>query len=119
MLLTATLTRCETQVGNDAVDQLVKFNRSLSDLAPGGAASAGSRRPVIDGILLTKFDTIDDKVGRCSWLYMYSKHSLMTGAPWSDDRRACALLTMLQVTILLRPRRPDMPAHDAICFAGR
>jgi hypothetical protein len=28
----------EALVGNDAVDQLVKFNRSLADLAPGAAA---------------------------------------------------------------------------------
>jgi len=27
----------EALVGNDAVDQLVKFNRSLADLAPGAA----------------------------------------------------------------------------------
>lgn len=30
----------EALVGNDAVDQLVKFNRSLADLAPGAAAGA-------------------------------------------------------------------------------
>jgi len=43
------------QVGNDAVDQLSKFNGRLADLA---------RRPdphTIDGIVLTKMDTIDDK----------------------------------------------------------
>ncbi|KAI8474960.1 MAG: SRP54-type protein [Monoraphidium minutum] len=49
----------EALVGNDAVDQLVKFNRALHDLAPGGA----TRAHMIDGIVLTKFDTIDDKVG--------------------------------------------------------
>ncbi|KAL2327107.1 hypothetical protein Fmac_020534 [Flemingia macrophylla] len=47
----------EALVGNDAVDQLSKFNQKLSDLS----ASANPR--LIDGILLTKFDTIDDKVG--------------------------------------------------------
>lgn len=47
----------EALVGNDAVDQLTKFNQRLSDLAT-DAASAHT----IDGILLTKFDTIDDKV---------------------------------------------------------
>lgn len=46
-------------MGNDAVDQLVKFNRALHDLAPAGTTS----HHVIDGIVLTKFDTIDDKVG--------------------------------------------------------
>ncbi len=74
----------EALVGNDAVDQLTKFNKALSDLAPTTAAAAAAgadgsgltgrggadgsalvRRHggVIDGIVLTKFDTIDDKVG--------------------------------------------------------
>lgn len=47
----------EALVGNDAVDQLSKFNQKLADLA-----TSPSPR-LIDGILLTKFDTIDDKVG--------------------------------------------------------
>ncbi|XP_030953401.1 signal recognition particle receptor subunit alpha-like [Quercus lobata] len=47
----------EALVGNDAVDQLSKFNQKLADLS----ATPSSR--LIDGILLTKFDTIDDKVG--------------------------------------------------------
>lgn len=47
----------EALVGNDAVDQLSKFNQKLADLSP----SPNPR--LIDGILLTKFDTIDDKVG--------------------------------------------------------
>ena len=47
----------EALVGNEAVDQLEKFNRALVD-----HSEEGSTR-TIDGILLTKFDTIDDKVG--------------------------------------------------------
>lgn len=47
----------EALVGNDAVDQLKKFNAALAD----NQASAKPR--LIDGIVLTKFDTIDDKVG--------------------------------------------------------
>uniref|UniRef100_A0A6B2KZZ6 SRP54-type proteins GTP-binding domain-containing protein n=1 Tax=Arcella intermedia TaxID=1963864 RepID=A0A6B2KZZ6_9EUKA len=47
----------EALVGNEAVDQLTKFNRSLeefgTDKNPRG----------IDGIFLTKFDTVDEKVG--------------------------------------------------------
>ena len=46
----------EALVGNEAVDQLDKFNRALTDHSEGGASQ------IIDGILLTKFDTIDDKV---------------------------------------------------------
>ncbi|ONK71511.1 uncharacterized protein A4U43_C04F9400 [Asparagus officinalis] len=47
----------EALVGNDAVDQLSKFNQKLADL------STLPNARLIDGILLTKFDTIDDKVG--------------------------------------------------------
>ncbi|KAJ7979599.1 signal recognition particle receptor alpha subunit family protein [Quillaja saponaria] len=47
----------EALVGNDAVDQLSKFNQKLADL------STSPNPNIIDGILLTKFDTIDDKVG--------------------------------------------------------
>jgi signal recognition particle receptor subunit alpha len=47
----------EALVGNEAVDQLGKFNKALADFS-----DSDSPR-LIDGILLTKFDTIDDKVG--------------------------------------------------------
>jgi len=46
----------EALVGNEAVDQLVKFNQALADY------SAVDNPHLIDGIVLTKFDTIDDKV---------------------------------------------------------
>ena len=47
----------EALVGNEAVDQLTKFNAALMD-------HSESRDPrTIDGIVLTKFDTVDDKVG--------------------------------------------------------
>lgn len=47
----------EALVGNEAVDQLVKFNRALAN------HSTSQKPQMIDGIVLTKFDTIDDKVG--------------------------------------------------------
>ncbi|XP_013772842.1 signal recognition particle receptor subunit alpha homolog [Limulus polyphemus] len=47
----------EALVGNEAVDQLVKFNQALAD------HSSQENPHLIDGIVLTKFDTIDDKVG--------------------------------------------------------
>lgn len=47
----------EALVGNEAVDQLTKFNQALADHAGSGQAAR-----LIDGIVLTKFDTIDDKV---------------------------------------------------------
>ena len=46
----------EALVGNEAVDQLKKFNQALADF------SMAENPRLIDGILLTKFDTIDDKV---------------------------------------------------------
>lgn len=48
----------EALVGNDGVHQLTQFNQKLADLS-----STSSQTQSIDGILLTKFDTIDDKVG--------------------------------------------------------
>merc|ERR1711872_244911 len=47
----------EALVGNEAIDQLVKFNAALAD------HSANDNPHTVDGIVLTKFDTIDDKVG--------------------------------------------------------
>lgn len=47
----------EALVGNEAVDQLTKFNQALAD------HSSSASPHLIDGIVLTKFDTIDDKVG--------------------------------------------------------
>jgi len=47
----------EALVGNEAVDQLVKFNQAMADY------SSAVNPHLIDGIVLTKFDTIDDKVG--------------------------------------------------------
>eukprot|EP01117_Protostelium_nocturnum_P014559 TRINITY_DN5546_c0_g1_i1.p1 TRINITY_DN5546_c0_g1~~TRINITY_DN5546_c0_g1_i1.p1 ORF type:complete len:592 (+),score=198.60 TRINITY_DN5546_c0_g1_i1:32-1777(+) len=59
----------EALVGNEAVDQLTKFNQALVDY------STDKDPRVIDGIILTKFDTIDDKVGAAiSMVYA-------TGAP--------------------------------------
>ncbi|KAJ0404165.1 hypothetical protein ATCC90586_008616 [Pythium insidiosum] len=47
----------EALVGNDGIDQLVMFDRALADYSD-------RRDPHrVDGIMLTKFDTIDDKVG--------------------------------------------------------
>ena len=58
----------EALVGNEAVDQLKQFNRALRDYSEGGNEAP------IDGILLTKFDTIDDKVyyGNCCGILIIS-----------------------------------------------
>lgn len=47
----------EALVGNEAVDQLTKFDRALRDFS-----SSTGRGRGIDGMLVTKWDTVDDKV---------------------------------------------------------
>lgn len=64
-----------------AVDQLTKFNQRLADLCPDP-----SQRHLIDGIVLTKFDTIDDKVG-----------SVMLSRALKDNR--FAMLVMLRIAV--------------------
>ena len=64
----------EALVGNEAVDQLVKFNRALADF------SFSEEPRLIDGIVLTKFDTIDDKVGAAvSMSYITGKPIVFVG----------------------------------------
>ncbi|KAM0787373.1 hypothetical protein ACM66B_003459 [Microbotryomycetes sp. NB124-2] len=73
----------EALVGNEAVDQLTKFNRSLRDF------SGQSNARGIDGMILTKFDTIDDKVGAAlSMTYVTGQPILFvgTGQTYSDLR---------------------------------
>lgn len=47
----------EALVGNEAVDQLSKFDRALRDFSNTSGKGRG-----IDGMLVTKWDTVDDKV---------------------------------------------------------
>jgi len=71
----------EALVGNDGIDQLLKFNQALSELS-------NEKNPrLIDGIILTKFDTIDDKV-RCETVFfsrIYASFSYRLEPPfrWS------------------------------------
>ena len=50
----------EALVGNEAVDQLTKFDRALKDFSASGSGAGQGRG--IDGMLVTKWDTVDDKV---------------------------------------------------------
>lgn len=54
----------EALVGNEAVDQLTKFDRALRDFS---AASGTGKERGIDGMLVTKWDTVDDKVCILCW----------------------------------------------------
>jgi len=72
----------EALVGNEAVDQLVKFNQALADHTDRDATPR-----LIDGIVLTKFDTIDDKVGAAvSMTYITGQPIVFvgTGQTYSD-----------------------------------
>ena len=64
----------EALVGNEAVDQVRGFNTALAEFS-------ASRQPrLIDGIMLTKFDTISDKVGAAlSLVYTTGKPIVFVG----------------------------------------
>jgi len=74
----------EALVGNDAVDQVTRFNQALAEY------STASNPRLIDGMVLTKFDTIDDKVGAAiSLTYVTGKPIIFvgTGQTYSDLKR--------------------------------
>eukprot|EP00800_Vazella_pourtalesii_P006899 TRINITY_DN19084_c0_g1_i1.p1 TRINITY_DN19084_c0_g1~~TRINITY_DN19084_c0_g1_i1.p1 ORF type:complete len:616 (+),score=175.32 TRINITY_DN19084_c0_g1_i1:88-1935(+) len=75
----------EALVGNEGVDQLQKFNQSLMDYS---ATSGDPANPsLIDGILLTKFDTVDDKVGAAISMTYATGHPIVfvgTGQMYTD-----------------------------------
>jgi signal recognition particle receptor subunit alpha len=48
----------EALVGNEAVDQLSKFDSALKNFSTAGVGLGRG----IDGMLVTKWDTVDDKV---------------------------------------------------------
>mmetsp|Transcript_43247 Transcript_43247/g.123280 ORF Transcript_43247/g.123280 Transcript_43247/m.123280 type:complete len:620 (-) Transcript_43247:94-1953(-) len=65
----------EALVGNDAIDQVSKFNRSLVDMSHDPRNPRG-----IDGMLLTKYDTVDDKVGAAlSMVYVTGQPIVFVG----------------------------------------
>ncbi|PAA61118.1 hypothetical protein BOX15_Mlig000881g1 [Macrostomum lignano] len=86
----------EALVGNEAVDQLVKFNQSLADM------SQSEQPHTIDGIVLTKFDTVDDQVGAAiSMTYITGQPIVFvgTGQTYTDLK---ALSASAVVNTLLR-----------------
>ncbi|KAI0306777.1 SRP54-type protein [Multifurca ochricompacta] len=78
----------EALVGNEAVDQLTKFDRALRDFSGAGTAVAKGRG--IDGMLVTKWDTVDDKVGAAlSMTYVTGQPIVFvgTGQTYTDLRQ--------------------------------
>ncbi|KDQ60640.1 hypothetical protein JAAARDRAFT_31604 [Jaapia argillacea MUCL 33604] len=78
----------EALVGNEAVDQLTKFDRALRDFSS-ASGGAGKGRG-IDGMLVTKWDTVDDKVGAAlSMTYVTGQPIVFvgTGQTYTDLRQ--------------------------------
>ncbi len=68
----------EALVGNEAVDQLQKFDSALKNYSV-ASFGAGQGRG-IDGMLVTKWDTVDDKVGAAlSMTYVTGQPILFVG----------------------------------------
>ncbi|GIQ81726.1 hypothetical protein KIPB_006333 [Kipferlia bialata] len=65
----------EALVGNDGIDQLQTFNRALIDFCP-----PKLQHHVVDGIILTKFDTVGAKTGAAlSMIYSTGKPIVYVG----------------------------------------
>jgi signal recognition particle receptor subunit alpha len=79
----------EALVGNEAVDQLTKFDRALRDFS--SVSGAGQGRG-IDGMLVTKWDTVDDKV--------HSPNTIQPSIPLTENAslKVGAALSMTYVT---------------------
>ena len=59
-------------MGNDGVDQLVTFNKALREKTENGRG--------VDGVILTKFDSVDNKVGAAlSMVYSTGKPIIFIG----------------------------------------
>ena len=87
----------EALVGNEAVDQLTKFNRALKDYS--GISSPRG----LDGCLLTKWDTVDVRTyegNQMRWRIYYSHiHSRTRSAQPSHrhGQQACRYFSSAQV----------------------
>ena len=86
-------------MGNEAVDQLAKFNRALVDHSEEGTVRT------IDGILLTKFDTIDDKVGYLSHLHPH------TQSPHQHNILASHILTCIPTASYTHSPHTPLPSY--------
>ncbi|KAG5177908.1 signal recognition particle receptor subunit alpha [Tribonema minus] len=76
----------EALVGNDGIDQVAMFNEALASASAAGAANTRQ----IDGIILTKFDTVDLKVGAALSMCYHTGQPIVfvgTGQKYSHLRR--------------------------------
>ncbi|EZG43456.1 putative signal recognition particle protein SRP54 [Gregarina niphandrodes] len=82
----------EALVGNDCVDQIAAFDHTLRQTP---------KKHTIDGIILTKFDTVDEKIGATLSVAFQSKKPILyvgTGQQYSDIRT-------LDVSLTARPNQ--------------
>lgn len=87
----------EALVGNDGVHQLQTFTQSLLRLANSSTSTLSAMRSnssatprTIDGILLTKFDTVDTKVGAAISMTYQTGHPIVfvgTGQTYQDLKK--------------------------------
>ena len=88
----------EALVGNEAIDQLVKFNAALAD------HSSSDNPHTIDGIVLTKFDTIDDKVGSAISMTYISGQPIVfvgTGQTYTDLKSLNSKVLKIEIILTL------------------
>ncbi|KAI9354521.1 SRP54-type protein [Zopfochytrium polystomum] len=76
----------EALVGNEAVDQLTKFNQALRDF------SGMSQPRQVDGIILSKFDTVDDKVGAALSMTFITRQPILFDLKRMNVRSICDTL---------------------------
>lgn len=93
----------EALVGNEAVDQLSKFDRALRDFT-------GARKRGIDGILLTKFDTIVSAAARIGLMAMAGRQS-RCGVVDDLCYRAANIVRRVRADL----HRPETVASGAYC----
>jgi signal recognition particle receptor subunit alpha len=80
----------EALVGNEALSQLGKFNECISNFGGVNSTMSSKGPRKIDGILLSKFDTVDDKVGAAvSMAHITGKPIIFvgTGQTYTDLRK--------------------------------
>lgn len=106
----------EALVGNEAVDQLKKFDRALRDFSSG--TGTGKERG-IDGMLVTKWDTVDDKVrGDFSVFWLCNQRLLGRSCSVDDLRYRTTHLIRWMWTGKVACVSPETTA-DAFCFLPR
>lgn len=82
----------EALVGNDGVDQLMNFNDALSNIVAEENAlnQTTLKTNLIDGVVLTKFDAIDDKVGAAISMVYKTGHPIVfvgVGQTYTDLKK--------------------------------